>query len=136
MFPLAEFCGLLLLSSYFRELSVTLLWSYSTKVATTTNNTYMRIRQVLYPNGQTRNAKVTATWMESFFRLIMKKFIVFILFSILLIVSAYFLFNELYSQKRILVLMLSLVGTIFCIYATHRFFKKNILQTKQPEPHS
>jgi arginine exporter protein ArgO len=96
----------------------------------------MRIRQVLYPNGQTQNAKVTAPLIQQFLRLIMKKFIVFILFSILLIISAYFLFNELYAQKRIAVLMLSLLGTIFCIYATHRFFKKYILQAKQPEPHS
>jgi len=96
----------------------------------------MRIRQVLYPNGQNQNAKMTAAWAQPFLRLIMKKFIVFILFSILLIVSAYFLFNELYSQKRIVVLMLSLVSAIFCIYATHRFFKKYILQSKQTEPHS
>jgi hypothetical protein len=132
--PLAGFCGLLLRRSQFQELSVTLLQQYSTR-SQPKLNTYMRIRQVLYPNGQIHIAKVTG-WMQQFLRLIMKKFIVFILVSILLIISAYLLFNELYSQKRILVLMLSLVGTIFCIYATHRFFKKYILQSKQAEPHS
>jgi hypothetical protein len=96
----------------------------------------MRIRQGLYTKDRSQIAKVTAAWMQPFLPLFMKKFIVFILFSILLIISAYFLFNELYSQKRITVLMLSLVGTICCIYGTHRFFKKYILHSKQPEPHS
>ena len=74
--------------------------------------------------------------MQPFLLLFMKKFLIFILFSVLLVISVYFLFTELFSSKRFLVLMLSLVGAIACIYGSHRFFKKYIIHSKQPEPHS
>lgn len=96
----------------------------------------MKNRHVLYSKHPNQNAKGTAAWMQPFLLLFMKKFLIFILFSVLLIVSAYFLFSELFSYKRFIVLLLSLVGTLVCIYATHRIFKKYILHSKQPEAHS
>jgi hypothetical protein len=92
----------------------------------------MKNQQVLYNKHPNQNAKGKAAWMQPIFLLFMKKFVIFILFSVLLIISAYFLFNELFSNKRLLILMPSLLGTIGCIYATHRIFKKYILHSKQP----
>ena len=66
----------------------------------------------------------------------MKKFLVFILFIILLIISEYFLLNELFAGRRIFILLLTLIGTVFCIYAIIKFFKKYILHSKHPEAHS
>ena len=92
----------------------------------------MKNQQVLCPKRPNQNVKGTAAWMQPFLLLFMKKFLIFILFSVLLIISAYFLFNELLSAKRLYVLTLSLLGTIVCIYGTHRYFKKYILHSKQP----
>jgi hypothetical protein len=44
--------------------------------------------------------------------------------------------NELFSHKRPPVLLLSLLGTVLCIYGVIKFFKKNILPLKQSEGHS
>jgi hypothetical protein len=66
----------------------------------------------------------------------MKKFLIFILFLLLLIVSEYLLLNELFSHKRTGILLLSLLGTLLCIYALIKFFKKYILPAKQSEAHS
>lgn len=66
----------------------------------------------------------------------MKKFLIFILVLLLLIISEYFLVNELFSHKRPPVLLLSLLGTVLCIYGVIKFFKKNILPLKQSEGHS
>ena len=61
----------------------------------------------------------------------MKKLTVFILILLLLIVSEYFLLNELFSGNiRITILLLSLLGTVVFVYAVIRFFKKYILPTK------
>jgi hypothetical protein len=63
--------------------------------------------------------------------LIMKKLTVFILILLLLIISEYFLLNELFSGKiRISILLLSLLGTVVFILAVIRFFKKYILPAK------
>ena len=69
--------------------------------------------------------------MQPFHFLTMKKFIVFIIFLLLLIVSEYYFLNEMFSHKRVFILMLSLLGVVVCIYAVIRFFKKNILNPKQ-----
>lgn len=70
---------------------------------------------------------------RSLFFLFMKKLTIFILILLLLIVSEYFLLNELFSGKiRISILVLSLLGTVVFIYAVIRFFKKYILPAKQP----
>lgn len=73
---------------------------------------------------------------SSLFYLFMKKFLIFILFLLLLILSEYFLLNELFAQKRIFILLPSLVITVLCIYAVIKFFKKYILPVKQTEAHS
>jgi len=91
-------------------------------------------RQVLYPEHS--NAEGMAAWIAAFSSLFMKKFLVFFLFLLLLIVSEYFLLNELLSHKRVTVLLMSLVGTVLCIYAVTKFFKKYILPAKQSEAHS
>lgn len=66
----------------------------------------------------------------------MKKFLNFIIVLLLLVVSEYFLLTELFSQKRVPVLSLSLVVTLVCIYGVIKFFKKNILTAKHTEGHS
>jgi hypothetical protein len=62
----------------------------------------------------------------------MKKFIVFVFFLLLLIVSEYFLLSELFSQKRFLILGLCLLGTVVSVVAVIRFYKKYILPAKHP----
>ena len=66
----------------------------------------------------------------------MKNFIIFILFLLLLIVSEYFLLNELLAARRLGIVLPSLLGTVLFIYLVIKFFKKNILPTKQSEAHS
>jgi len=80
-----------------------------------------------------QNAKGTAAGFAAFSFLIMKKLTVFILILLLLIVSEYFLLNELFSHTiRIGIVLLSLFSTIIFIIAVVRFFKKYILSAKHP----
>jgi hypothetical protein len=72
----------------------------------------------------------------SLFFYIMKRVVIFILFLLVLIISEYFLLNELFSERRTMILFLSLLGTIGCILALIRIFKKYLLQPKHPEAHS
>jgi hypothetical protein len=61
----------------------------------------------------------------------MKKLTVFIIILLLLIVSEYFLLNELFSHSiRVSIVLLSLLGTLIFIYAVVKFFKKYILPSK------
>ncbi|HTM94064.1 MAG TPA: hypothetical protein VL095_16700 [Flavisolibacter sp.] len=61
----------------------------------------------------------------------MKKLTVFILILLLLIISEYFLLNELFSGSiRVSIVLLSLLSTVVFIYAVVRFFKKYILPAK------
>jgi hypothetical protein len=70
-------------------------------------------------------------WTQPFF-CFMKKLSIFILILVLLIISEYFLLNELFSRNiRVSVLLLSIMGTIVFIFAIIRFFKKYILTAKQ-----
>lgn len=63
--------------------------------------------------------------------LFMKKLTVFILILLLLIVSEYFLLNELLSGSiRVSIVLLSLLSTVVFIYVVVRFFKKYILPAK------
>jgi len=55
---------------------------------------------------------------------------------LLLVVSEYFFINELFSHKKPEVLIVSLFGTVLCIYGVIKFFKKNILPAKHAEGHS
>ncbi|MGZ5287146.1 MAG: hypothetical protein ACXWB9_08185 [Flavisolibacter sp.] len=66
----------------------------------------------------------------------MKKFLIFILFLLMLIISEYFLVNELFSRKRPLVLIIALAVSICCIIAAVRFFKKYYISSKPAEGHS
>ena len=76
-----------------------------------------------------QNVKGTAAWGSLSF-LFMKKFLTFILFLVLLIISEYFLVNELFSTKRLPILLISLLSSIIFLVATYRFFKKNFLPVK------
>jgi len=60
----------------------------------------------------------------------MKKFLIFSFLLLLLIISEYFLLNELFSHRRIFILLPSLLGTLFFIFILIRFFKKYILPVK------
>jgi hypothetical protein len=61
----------------------------------------------------------------------MKKLTIFIAILFLLIVSEYFLLNELFSRRvRTGIVLLSLLGTVIFIFAVVRFFKKYILPAK------
>ena len=66
----------------------------------------------------------------------MKKFLIFIVFLVLIITSEYVLVNELFTSKRLAVLLISSVATVFFIYLTTRFFKKYILPGKHPNTQS
>lgn len=60
----------------------------------------------------------------------MKKFMVFILFLTLLIVAEYYFFVELFSQRRMLVLLPGLMLMGGAILGIFRFAKKTILAPK------
>ena len=60
----------------------------------------------------------------------MKKFLIFSFLLLLLIISEYFLLNELFSHRRIFILLPSLLGTLLFIFILIRFFKKYILPVK------
>lgn len=77
------------------------------------------------------NAKGTAAGGSHSFIMFMKKLFAFIALLILMIISEYFLLNELFSHRRVTVLLLSLVGTVIFLFAVVRFFKKYILAAKQ-----
>jgi hypothetical protein len=79
------------------------------------------------------NEQMIGKWlpMQPFF-LTMKKFLIFIAFLILIIASEYILVNELFTDKRLFVLLISSVATVFFIWLTTRFFKKYILPGKHP----
>ena len=62
----------------------------------------------------------------------MKKFLIFSFLLLLLIISEYFLLNELFSHRRIFILLPSLLGTLLFIFILIRFFKKYILPVKHP----
>jgi hypothetical protein len=55
---------------------------------------------------------------------LMKKFLTLFLFILLLIVSEYFLVNELLSYQRLMVLLLSLVSFVFCTFIIVHLFRK------------
>ncbi len=74
--------------------------------------------------------------MTAFSDLFMKNFIVFILFLLLLIVSEYFLLNELFAARRAIIVIPSLVGTVLFIYVVIKYFKKYILPSKHSGIHS
>jgi len=65
------------------------------------------------------------------FFFVMKKLTVFILIFLLLIISEYFLLNDLFSRNmRVGIVLLSLLGTVIFIVVVVRFFKKYILPIK------
>jgi len=74
----------------------------------------------------------TAAWMQPFLIMFMKKFLIFSFLLLLLIISEYFLLNELFSYRRLFILLPSLLGTLVFIYILIRFFKKYILPAKHP----
>lgn len=65
----------------------------------------------------------------------MKKFIQFILFLFVLIVSEYYFFIELFAQKRAWVLLPSLLVMGGAIYGILRFAKKTIISSKGSASH-
>jgi hypothetical protein len=84
-------------------------------------------KPVLYPKQKMLRERL----LDAAFLFIMKKLTIFILILLLLIVSEYFLLNELLSHSiRISILLLSLLSTIIFIFVIVRFFKKYILPTK------
>ena len=66
----------------------------------------------------------------------MKKFLIFIFFLTVLIIAEYYFFIEMFSQKRVIVLMPGLLVMALAIYAIFRFAKKNIVSTKHTSRHS
>jgi len=61
----------------------------------------------------------------------MKKFITYIFFLTVLIISEYYFFTEIFAQKRLPVLMASSMVMLATIFGIFRFAKKNIINTKQ-----
>jgi hypothetical protein len=66
----------------------------------------------------------------------MKKFLIFILFLTVLIVAEYYFFIEMFAQKRIFILLPSLLLMGVSIYGIFRFAKRNILNTKHTSSHN
>ena len=56
----------------------------------------------------------------------MKKFFIFLFTLLILIGSEYYFLTELFAQKRIPVLAVSLLVTIGCLFFLFRYFKRSI----------
>ena len=67
---------------------------------------------------------------------LMKKFLIFIFLLTVLIVAEYYFFIEMFSQKRALVLLPSLLVMALSIYGIFRFAKKNIIPPKHGSHHN
>ncbi|WP_121352363.1 hypothetical protein [Flavisolibacter nicotianae] len=59
----------------------------------------------------------------------MKKFLIFILILSLLIVSEYYFFTEIFTQKRIPVIAVTGLVILICLYRLIRIFKRSILSS-------
>jgi len=59
----------------------------------------------------------------------MKKFIRFITILSLLIVSEYYFLTEVFSQRRVFILIISLLVIFACIYGLVRFFKRSFISS-------
>lgn len=57
----------------------------------------------------------------------MKKFLVFILLLTLLVAAEYYFFTEIFTQKRPLIIVLSLAAMLACLYQLVRFFKRSFI---------
>jgi hypothetical protein len=66
----------------------------------------------------------------------MKRFLLFILFLTVLIAAEYYFFTELFSEKRLAVLLPSLLIMAVSIFGIFRFAKKTLSQSKQTVHHS
>lgn len=75
---------------------------------------------------QRSSERAAADIAASLFSNTMKKFFVFILILLSLIVSEYYFLTEIFTQKRIPVLVVSFVVTIVCLYCLIRYFKRSV----------
>jgi hypothetical protein len=78
---------------------------------------------------QRLNKRAAVTKTASLFPNTMKKFLVFILILSLLIVSEYYFFTEIFTQKRPLVIAVSAVVIAACLYRLIRFFKRSFISS-------
>lgn len=65
----------------------------------------------------------------SLFPTTMKRFIVFIFLLSLLIVAEYYFLTEVFTQKRPLVISISLAVVAGCLYSLIRFFKRSVFSS-------
>jgi hypothetical protein len=66
----------------------------------------------------------------------MKRFLIFILFLGFLILAEIYFLTEIFSKKRVLIMLPSLLIALISIIAIFRYFKKYILPSKQSEAQS
>ena len=66
----------------------------------------------------------------------MKKFLIFILFLTVLIIAEYYFFVEVFSQKRTVILLPSLLIMGLSIFGIFRFAKKRFINTNHTTHHS
>ena len=59
----------------------------------------------------------------------MKKFLAFILILSLLIVSEYYFFTEIFTQKRVAILVVSALVILLCLYRLIRIFKRSFISS-------
>lgn len=59
----------------------------------------------------------------------MKRFLVFIVLLLLLIVAEYYFFTEIFSYKRLLILAMSGMVAMGCLFCLIRFFKRSVISS-------
>ncbi len=59
----------------------------------------------------------------------MKRFVVFIMILLLLIVSEYYFLTEFFGHKRVPVIAFSLTAAILCLFYFIRFFKRSVISS-------
>lgn len=59
----------------------------------------------------------------------MKEFIVFILILSLLIAAEFYFFTEIFTHRRVAVIIVSLVVIVACLYQLVRFFRRSFISS-------
>lgn len=72
-------------------------------------------------------------YQVALFLFFMKKFLIFIFLITILIMGEYYFINEVFAQRRLLVMGTSLFVIIVSVYTIFRFAKKRFIGIKQPK---
>lgn len=92
--------------------------------------TFPMTNQTEYCIETAKEVQGTGPSLRPFSFILMRKFFVFISSLAVLITAEYYFLTEIFSQKRLPVLVISLLLVLLCILVFIRFFKKSVSTKK------